>query len=78
MEKMNGMSDKNKVLTDLDVQNLKGMSLYWKEIRERQDKFLITILSREAVSVQTMLGIKILGLVEHYLELLDKEERKNG
>lgn len=71
------MSNKNKVLTDSEIQNLKSMSLYWKEVRERQDKFLITILSKETLTVQTILGIKILGLVEHYLELLDKEERRN-
>ena len=66
------MSDKNKVLSDSEVNDLKSMSLYWKEVRTREDA---RPLISEVGEVSHMLGIKLLILIEHYLELLDKEEK---
>ena len=65
------MSNKNKVLSDSEINGLKSMSLYWREVRGRDDA---SPLVSEAIEVRSMLGIKLLNLVEHYLELLDKEE----
>ena len=50
------------------------VSLYWKEVRGREDT---NPLLGEAVEVRNMLGVRLLNLVEHYLELLDKEEKQN-
>ena len=65
------MSNKNKVLSDSEIQRLKSMSLYWKEVRERDDQ---SPLVHETVQVCRELQVKLLFLVEHYLELLDKKE----
>ena len=68
------MSNKNKILSDSEVNDLKSMRLYWKEVRGREDT---SPLVGEVVEVRNMLGVKLLDLVEHYLELLDKEEKEN-
>ena len=65
------MNNRNKVLSDSEIQDLKSMNLYWKEVRKREDT---NPLVREAIEVRSMLGIKLLDLVEHYVELLDKEK----
>lgn len=49
------------------------VSLYWKEVRRRNNA---NPLVREAIEVRSMLGIKLLDLVEHYVELLDKEKEE--
>ena len=66
------MSNKNKVLSDSEINDLKSMSLYWKEVRGRDDA---SPLVSEVVEVRNMLGVKLLNLIEHYLELLNKEEK---
>ena len=68
------MSNKNKVLSDSEINILKSMSLYWKEVRERDNA---SPLVSEVVEVRNMLGVRLLNLIEHYLELLDKEEKQN-
>ena len=67
------MSNRNKVLTNSEIQGLKSMSLYWKEVRRRDDA---SPLVGEVIEVRNMLGVRLLDLIEHYLELLDKEEVK--
>ena len=66
------MNNKNKVLSDSEIHNLKSMSLYWKEVRKREDT---RPLVSEVEEVGNMLGVKLLILIEHYIELLDKEEK---
>ena len=67
------MSNRNKVLTNSEIQELKSMSLYWREVRRRDDA---SPLVSEVIEVRNMLGVRLLVLIEHYLELLDKEEIK--
>ena len=67
------MSDRNKVLSDSEINGLKSMSLYWKEVRERDNA---SPLVREVVEVKNMLGVRLLNLIEHYLEILDGEDIK--
>ena len=66
------MSNKNKVLSDSEINGLKSMGLYWKEVRERDNA---SPLVSEVVEVRNMLGVRLLNLVEHYIELLDREEK---
>jgi len=61
----------NKVLTDLEIQTLKSMSLYWEEVRKRDDT---SPLYHEIAQIHRMLGTKILFVIEHYIELLETEE----
>ena len=49
------------------------MSLYWKEVRGRDDT---SLLVSETVQVCKELQVNLLFLVEHYLELLDKKDNK--
>ena len=67
------MSDKNKVLSDSEIQDLKSMSLYWKEVRARDDA---NPLVSEVIEVRSMLGVKLLILIEHYIELLEEKDKK--
>ena len=60
--------DKNKVLTDEEIQELGSKAEYWKEVSERVDK---SPLQAELADVHSMLGTRILGIIEHYLELID-------
>ena len=66
------MNNKNKVFSDSEIHDLKSMSLYWKEVRKRDDA---RPLVSETVEVCNMLGVKLLILIEHYIELLEKERK---
>ena len=67
------MTNKKKVLPDSEIEKLKILSLYWKDMRSKKDN---SSLESEAIEVSRMLGIRLLDLVEHYFELLDKENKK--
>ena len=65
-------TDRNKVLTDSEISKFKSMSLYWDEVWKREDT---SPLEHEIGSVYTVLGAKILLLIEHYIELLEENEQ---
>lgn len=58
------MNDKD-ILTEDERRALKSMALYWKEVRSRDDQ---TPLYREVVQVTDILGMRILDIVEEYIE----------
>ena len=58
------MNDKN-ILTEDERRALKSMAEYWKEVRGRDYQ---APLHREVIQVTTILGIRILDIVEEYIE----------
>ena len=62
---------KKDILTEDERRALKSMSLYWKEVRGRDDQ---TPLQPEALRVNNILGIRVLRLVEEYIEVTDEPE----
>lgn len=59
------------ILTDEEVKRFKGMSQYWNEVRKRDDT---SPLAQEAMQVRNVLGVRILALVEEYIELQEKKK----
>ncbi len=59
------------ILTDEEVKRFKGMSNYWKEVRGRDDR---SPLIDEATQVRSILGVRILALVEEYIELKEQKD----
>jgi len=62
--------NRNKVLTDSEIQGFKGMNRYWREVREREDT---SPLVNETSTMIRLLGVRLLLLMEHYIELLEDE-----
>ena len=58
------MNDKD-ILSEDERRALKSMALYWKEVRSRDDQ---TPLYGEVVQVTDILGMRILDIVEEYIE----------
>ena len=59
------------ILTKDERTAFKSMALYWKEVRGREDQ---TPLGNEAVIVFKRLGVRVLDLVEHYIETTEPEK----
>lgn len=53
------------ILTEEERRGFKSMTAYWKEVRGRDDQ---TPLQGEAMGVVSRLGIRVLDLVEFYIE----------
>lgn len=64
------MIDKD-ILTEDERRALKSMALYWKEIKSRDFQ---SPLYEEAALVGKILGIRILDIVEEYIEATEPEE----
>ena len=61
------------ILTDKEHTTLKSMSLYWEEVRQREDT---SPLEHEIQQVYRMLGLKLLDIVEEYLNLTKERVAK--
>ena len=64
------MIDKD-ILTENERRALKSMAIYWKEVRGRDFQ---TPLYAEADHVSKILGIRLLDIVEEYIEATEPEE----
>lgn len=64
------MIDKD-ILTEDERRALKSMALYWKEVSRREDQ---TPLHAEAFRVNGILGVRVLNIVEEYIEATEPEE----
>ena len=64
------MIDKD-ILTEDERRALKGMARYWKEVRSREFQ---SPLHEEADLVYKILGIRLLDIVEEYIEATEPEE----
>ncbi len=58
-------------LTEDETKAFKGMAQYWAEVRKRDDRKVLVL---EAVQVNNILGIRVLNLVEDYIELLEERD----
>ena len=65
------MIERNKVLSDSEIQSLKSMGLYWNEVRQRKD-----IIPLYNESVCRLLGVRLLDLIEHYIMMIEEENKK--
>jgi len=59
-----------RILTDKERATLKSMSLYWEEVRQREDT---SPLEHEIQQVYRMLGLRLLDIVEEYIDLTREE-----
>lgn len=64
------MEEENKIISDEERATLRSMSLYWREVRQREDT---SPLEHEMQQVYRMLGLRLLRIVEKYLELTKEE-----
>ena len=64
------MIDKD-ILTKDERRAIKSMALYWKEVRGRDNQ---SPLYAEADRVSKILGIRLLDIVEEYIEATEPEE----
>ncbi len=62
------------ILTDKERKELKSMSIYWREVRNREDT---TPLYQELQTVCDKLGTRILDIIESYIEECETEEQLN-
>lgn len=62
---------RNKVLTDEEIKKFKSMSNYWQEVRRRPEQ---SILQAERGQVAADLGLRLLSLVEHYVEMIEEKQ----
>jgi len=60
------------ILSEEQRKTLKSMSRYWAEVSRRDDQ---TPLHQELQQVYQMLGLKILFVISHYVELLEEIEK---
>ena len=63
------------ILTDKERATLKSMSLYWEEVRQREDT---SLLEHEIQEVYRMLGLRLLDIVEEYINLTREEVSEAG
>lgn len=59
------------ILTEDEMRSFKSMSRYWQEVRQRDDQ---SPLFYEVTVVRTRLGVRILDLVEAYIEMVEEEK----
>ena len=59
------------ILIPREVATLKRMRKYWQEVRAQEDQ---TPLFHEADAVSKILGIRILRIIEDYLDRLKEEK----
>jgi len=64
------MIDKD-ILTEDERRSLKSMARYWKEVRDRENQ---TPLYQEADMVNKLLGIRVLRIIEEYIEATEAEQ----
>ena len=62
---------KEKILTDKEVNAILSMAIYWKEVRNRDDT---SPLFHETQQIISMLGIRLLSIVEDCAERQKKGE----
>ena len=58
------------ILTEEEMRGFKSMSRYWQEVRARDDQ---SPLFEEASMIIDILGVRVLDLVEAYIENIEKE-----
>jgi len=58
------------ILTEEERKAFKSMSVYWKEVRGRDDQ---EPLQHEAITVMKRMGGRILDLVEFYIENTEEQ-----
>ena len=58
------------ILTEEEIRGFKSMSVYWREVRTRGDQ---SPLSHDAHMVIDRLGVRVLDLVEAYIENIEIE-----
>ena len=61
-----------KVLSDEERVTLKSMSKYWDEVSRRDDQ---SPFVHELQQVYQMLGVRMLFVIAHYIELLEEIEK---
>jgi len=67
------------ILTDKERATLRSMSLYWKELRQREDTTPLSCschLQYEMYRVHRMLGTRLLDIVEEYIDLTKERVTK--
>lgn len=66
------LSYKDEILTDTERKIITGMSIYWREVAEREDNK--RILYDELISISRQLGAaKVLSIISRYVELTGLE-----